>query len=273
MQGAAAGADTRRTDAKCAMVAAMLEPQITPPTYDEVLEIYRLDLLKGGADLSLTSTGDIALTKDGDLKLGDSAHNALFRLVQGWRYNAPHLRYLFDLIAAMKTRQAALEAKLEHAAAVMSANFEPNAIAAFHQVDDEQGAAGHGASTYAGCVILLLSGALLRFKDDADAMAEEWNTSAPLFNGCSFGQVIVAAANGVRHDDEWAKTRPATPQQKASQIILNKAFDGSVIKPRMVTGLAVEAIGLLSSEGSFEKLSENMFAFAHNVAMRRRKRA
>lgn len=254
------------------MMVGMPEPQVTPPAYADILELYHLDLLKGGGDLSLTDTGDIALTKDGDLKLGDSPHNALFRLVQGWRYKAPHLRYLFDLIPVMKTREASLAVMREHAAAAMSASFEPKAIATSHQIADEQRAAGHGASSYAGCVILLLSGALLRFKDDAEATAIEWNQSAPLFNGCSLGQVIVAAANGVRHDDEWAKTRTATPKQKASQEILTKALAGSAIRRRFGPGLAVEVVDLLSNGGSFEKLSENLFAFAHDVAMHRRKR-
>jgi hypothetical protein len=251
----------------------MSEPQVRPPAYEDVLETYHLDMLKGGADLSVTDTGDIASTKDGDRKLGDSAHNALFRLVQGWRYKAPHLRYLFDLIPVMKAREAALTAKRDNAAAATSASFEPEAIAAFQQIGDEQGAAGHGASTYAGCVVLLLSGALLRFKDDAEATADEWNKSAPLFNGCSFGQVIVAAANGVRHDDEWAKTRTATAQQKVSQEILAKALAATLINRRLAPGLAVEVIDMLGVGGSFEKLSENLFAFAHNVAMRRRARA
>jgi hypothetical protein len=84
--------------------------------------------------------------------------------------------------------------------------------------------------------------------------------------------VIVAAANGVRHDDEWAKTRPPDPKQKKSQDVLNQAITGSAIKSRITPGLTVEVADLLSAGGSFERLAENMFKFVHNVAVLRRKR-
>ena len=64
-------------------------PGCTPPSYEEVIEAYGLDVLKGRADFSLEN-GDLAITKDGDIKLGDTVHSALFRLVQAWHLNAPH---------------------------------------------------------------------------------------------------------------------------------------------------------------------------------------
>ena len=123
-----------------------------------------------------------------------------------------------------------------------------------------------------GSVILLLSSTLQRFQEDSAAGAEEWNLAAPLFGGHSVGQVIVAAANGVRHDDEWAKTRVAKPIQRRSQDILSKALPSASVRRRLAPGLAIEVLDTLSSGGSFEKLNENMFTFAHGVALKVRAR-
>src|ERR1700733_6663950 len=86
-------------------------PGYTPPSYEHVLETYGLDILKGGADFCIEN-GTLALTKDQDIKLGDTVHNALFRLVQAWRLNAPHLRFLFDMMALMQMRQSELDNKM-----------------------------------------------------------------------------------------------------------------------------------------------------------------
>ena len=255
----------------------MSDPKIEVPTYEEILTTYRLDLLihdraTGAADLSLTDTGSISTTKDGDFTFGDTAHNALFRFVIGWQYRSPYMRDLFAMIAKMKAFEAALTEKRDKAAAVMSASFEQDAIANFHSANAEVASAGYGTLTYAGSLILAMSGMLLRFRDDAKASADEWDKAAPLFNGCSFGKVVVAAANGVRHDDEWAKTRLPDAKQKKSQDVLNQAMAGSAVKPRTTPGLTVEIADLLSSGGNFERLVENMFKFVHNVAVLRRKR-
>jgi hypothetical protein len=60
--------------------------------------------------------------------------------------------------------------------------------------------------------------------------------AAPLFSGHSFGQVIVAAANGFQHGDEWTKNRPAKPRQKASQDILIQARQGYPDSPERTSG-------------------------------------
>jgi hypothetical protein len=252
-------------------------PGYTPPSYELVLETYGLDILKGGADFSIEN-GDLALTKDGDIKLGDTVHNALFRLVQAWRLNAPHLRFLFGMMTLMQSRRRELDDKMNEVGQKLSTRFDisnypasdAEFITSFHDVIDEQGAAEYGFATYAGGVVLLLSGALLRFKNDLDATGTDWNESGPLFGGHSFGQVIVAAANGFRHDDEWAKTRPSTPQQRASQAILAKALPSSLVPHERAPGRCPEVLDTLSEEKGFDRLTANLFAFAHNVALRRR---
>lgn len=252
-------------------------PGYTPPSYEHVLETYGLDILKGGADFSIEN-GDLALTKDGDIKLGDTVHNALFRLVQAWRLNAPHLRFLFGMMISMQSRRRRLNDKMNEVGEKQNARFDiskypasdPEFITMFHDVIDEQSAAEYGFATYAGCVVLLLSGSLLRFKNDIDATGDDWTKAPPLYGGYSFGQIIVAAANGFRHDDEWAKTRPSTPQQKASQEILAKALPCTTVLHDRAPGRCPEVLDMASQEGDFDRLTANLFAFAHNVALHRR---
>jgi hypothetical protein len=252
-------------------------PGYVPPSYEHVVQTYGLDILKGGADFSVEN-GDLALTKDGDIKLGDTVHSALFRLVQAWRLNAPHLRFLFGMVTTMQTRRRSLDNKMSEIGEKQRARFDIRTfpasdeefITSFHGVIDEQNAAEYGFSTYAGCVVLLLSGALLRFKNDIDATADDWTKAAPLFGGHSLGQIIVASANGFRHDDEWAKTRPSTPQQKASQEILTKALPSTTVPHERAPGRCPEVLDMLSQGGNFEKLNTNLFTFAHHIALRRR---
>ena len=254
-------------------------PSWHAPAYNYIVDAYGLEILKTPGDLSIEN-GDLALTKDGDLKMGDTVYSGLFRLVQAWRYNSPHLRFLFDISEFMRAHRASLDDKLNEVAQRRAAQFDiatfpnvdPDYVKAFWAVSDEQGVAEFGRATYGGCLVLLLSSSLQRFKDDIDATQEEWIKAAPLFNGCSLGQVLVAAANGFRHEDEWAKTRPSTPKQRASQEILTKALQGHEHQLTFrMPGRSAEVLDLLSQGGDFDRLAANVFTFAHNVATRRRR--
>ena len=178
----------------------------------------------------------------------------------------------------MRVRSAGLDDKMneigeeQRARVDIKTYLQPDPVftEAFHRVNDEQGAADFGFATYGGCLVLLLSGSLLRFKDDIDATGDDWTKAAPLFNGCSFGQIIVAAANGFRHDDEWAKMRPSKPKQKVSQDILIKALQGNRVAHWHTPGRCAEVLQMLSRGGDFDCLTADLFAFAHNLALLRR---
>jgi len=230
------------------------------------VELYGLEMLKTGGDLSVEN-GNIAVTKDGDLKLGDTAHNALFRFTQAWRLNSQHLHFLFGLIGSMRDRRTSLDGELNQIVFSKGA-AEPGAT--FHRIRDEQRAAEYGSDTYAGCVILLLSGLLLRFRDDAEATVSDWTNAGPQFGGCSVGQLIVASANGFRHDDEWSKTRVPTPQQQTSQNILSKALGSMPVLRYEAPGRCPEVLDMLSKNGDFDALGEKIFSFAHEIAVRGR---
>jgi len=262
----------------------MPQPNWIAPAYNALVADYGLEILKTPGDLSIES-GDFALTKDGDLKMGDDVYNGLFRLVQAWRFNSPHLQFLFDMLTFMRAHRTFLDDKMNKAAEARASRFDiasflnPDPVwhTEFWGITDEQGVAEFGGSTYGGCLILLLASSLSRFKDDIDATTEDWTKAAPLFGGCSLGQVLVAAANGFRHEDEWAKTRASTPNQAhlqkkqiASQKIIEAALQGRVPYIPRTPGRSAEVLDLISQGGKFDRLSANFFSFAHNVALRRR---
>jgi hypothetical protein len=56
------------------------------PADDDVLERFGIDILRTPGGLVLKG-GDSARTKRGDLMLNHADDSAMFRLVQGWRYN------------------------------------------------------------------------------------------------------------------------------------------------------------------------------------------
>jgi hypothetical protein len=250
-----------------------------PPAYDDVVERFGLDILKTPGDLVLKD-GDLLLTKSGDLMLKNVEYSALFRLVHGWRYNAPTLQSLFDLVFTTKSRRKDLDDCVNRVFA--DHRFNPtsadpltpdeDSIAKYHQLNDEIGANELASSAYAAAVVLVLTALLLRFRDDLNATADDWDKSAPLIHGCSVGSVLAASANNFRHNDEWAKTRHPTNRQLASIRILAAAFQEPIALHgsghRFSRDICPETLELLSG-GSFERLSSNVFTFANNMAQQR----
>ncbi len=232
-------------------------------TYEQVVERYELDILKEPGDLVLKD-GDIALTKGGlDLMLNSPEYHAMFRRVQAWRYNAPTLQSLFDLVFSIKLLREALDNQMRTTALAPIANY--------HQLNDEIRARESAYFVYAGSVVLALNGMLAACKDDMDATDDDWDACPPLIHGCSVGAILRASANNFRHNDEWAKTRSPKPNQLTSIRVLSTAFrepimpDGS--DHRFSRDICPETLELLGSS-SFDTLSSHVFTFAHNMAKR-----
>jgi len=241
---------------------------IQVPAYDDIVDAHGLTILNEVGDWSVEN-GDLFLTKDGDFKVGDTAYNGLFRLVQTWRFSEAHLRYLFDTIGKVLAWRKSLDERLnalgEERASRFSLEPDPDFWRALHAIDDQQAATVFGASIYAGALILMLSGALLRFRDDIDGK-DHWTKVGPFFNGHSVGAIIEAGANGFRHADEWAKTRTPDARQKRSQDIINGALSGSPPPDESSMGKCVELLQMLGG-GKFKGLATNVFTFAHGLAV------
>jgi hypothetical protein len=146
---------------------------------------------------------------------------------------------------------------------------------ALHAHSDREGVVYFGANTYAGCLVIALGNALQRFKRDLK-IGKTWGTTAPTFGRHSVGAIVIAAANGYRHENEW-ETRMASfgsldKRQKASHGVITEALAGNSTSE--VSGMArtPEIVQLLSN-GNFETLARNIFEFANSVAWARRKLA
>lgn len=215
------------------------------------------------------------MTKDGDPQHGDIAYNGLFRLVQTWRVCEAHLRSLFDAMTGALAWRESLNDKMNalgeaRHAQISSSSYLPSPEfgEAFNEICDQQASAAFGAGIYAGSLMLMLSGMLLRLRDDI-AAKNNWTHAGPLYNGYSVGAIIEAGANGFRHADEWAKTRIQTSQQKRSQVVIAAALSGRPLPDDSSPGGCVELLRLLSGE-TFDGLAKKVFEFAHELARKQR---
>jgi hypothetical protein len=249
-----------------------------PLPFREVVDRYGLEILQSPGDLALKN-GDLALTKSGDLMLNNAEYSAMFRLVRGWRFNAPTLLMLFARVFSVKDRRRELDARLNTVLA--NGAFDPKAanrlpttesVEQFQALRDEIAANEVGASACAGAVVLVLNGLLQSFRDDMEATRDDWDKSEPLIGGCSVGMILTASANNFRHLDEWMKTSIPKPQQLASIRVLATAFGKSIASDGaghpFRCEVSAEVLELLSG-GNFESLARNFFAYANNMSKHR----
>lgn len=140
---------------------------------------------------------------------------------------------------------------------------------AWHKHFDEEGTAISGQITYSGCVVILASNALRRFKDDLDCLPKHWKHCGQQYGGHSVGEILVASANGFRHEDEWVKTRPMKPHQLKSAAKLLSALGSAKMAAQEPShpGRCQEVITLLGDGRGFEGFSQAVFRFAHDIAI------
>ncbi len=142
-------------------------------------------------------------------------------------------------------------------------------VAAWWEASERRDAAAAGENTFAGCIVLLLSGMLLRFKNDLDATVDEWSTAGTLLGGHSVGELVVAAANGFRHDDEWRKTHPPTAQQARSQAVIKEALGPPASSLGRYPGRCAEVVAALAGGDGAEGLARAVLGFGRALVERR----
>jgi hypothetical protein len=214
-------------------------------------------MLQAPADWSIVD-GDLAMHA-GDVQVGDLCYNALYRLVVLWRYNELHLRQLLSTVGEMSDRHAESHREFEQLGDRHNRGSASNPwdgfddfAKAFREASDEEGLAHFGAHNYAGCLLIVLSNILQRFRSDIGAPAA-WKIAEPIFNGFSVGSIVVAAANGYRHEDEWAKASELDHRQKTSLDVITGCLVGRTAATESTLARCAEIILLLSG-GEFDAL-------------------
>lgn len=233
------------------------------PTYESVVAKHALGPILAGGDLQLTPDGDIAATPDGDLKFGNDKCNAMHRLVQRWWFNARILETLFELVTQESQRMQQVDAERNVIAGIVFTSREM--IEKFHILADEIGAREFGGAACAGAIMVVLSNMLQRYKDDLSATTPKWERIRPQYRGYSFGEVVVAAANNFRHQDEWARTRTPNPQQQKSIAVIEAMLNYTVQSSGFVVPWRRNACADLVSViggSDFATLEQGFFEFA-----------
>lgn len=232
--------------------------------YEAIVQKHGLSAILAGGDLQVTPSGNLAVTDDGDLKFGNDVCNAMHRLVQRWSSNSRVLDTLFDLTQVDEMRRQNAQADRE---AIGKAYFtHPSLIHKFHSLGEEVEVGEFGAAACAGAVMVVLSNLLLRYRTDLKyEKNSKWESVSPQFNGCSFGEVVVAGANNFRHHDEWARTRRPSPQQKKSIVIVERALAWTPLSPAIVVpwkrNACADLIAVIGDR-KFATLERNFFEFA-----------
>lgn len=226
------------------------------PSYSEFVAEFQLSMLQEPGDLVIID-GDLAMTKDFDLMLNDIAYHSMFRLAEHWRRHLPHFRFLYDL--ALEMRRGVDEA-------IRDIDSFSRTIDDLWSRRDRQDGFTAGYHSYAGCLVLLASNALNRFRDDLDVKNDLWYSSGNLCGGQSIGSILAAAANGFRHEDEWLKSRTPTPRQKQSQDVLVAALGPRPDHEHFQPGRCLEVIEALSGGEGFEGFTKSALGYAQNIA-------
>lgn len=242
------------------------------PDYGDVIDRNNIEALLVPSDLAIVD-GDLAVTRRGDLMLNSEEYSAFFSLVNWWRFNYPVLSVLFHSVFPPAEDEVNSRSLIEGGLLGgenqgSHANWSAT-VENFHRMNDTAGAQKVAKGLYAGTIVVALSNALQVFRHDIRAGKAAWDQSRPQFDGVSLGQVVVAAANNVRHADEWQITRPPTPQQLQSIIVLAAALREKLDPPdgarhKLHREVSPEILSLLS-DGNFQKLEERIFAFAKSM--------
>jgi hypothetical protein len=232
------------------------------PSYEQVIETYDIDILRAPGDLQLTTDGDIAV-HDGDLKLGNDQYNAMFRLVQAWRFNSPTLEGLFNLVVSSEAaRNRFCEEQEEILARLFATNWSHHSLKQYHASNDEIGGNEIGEAACAGAIFVILNNLLSRFQNDLHVGGDRWSRGGPLINGLSLGTLVSAAANNFRHYDEWRRSSPPSRQQQASMDVILKVLG---IECRAIRENVCPKILKVVGNGNYEKFGNTFFEFAKRI--------
>ena len=234
--------------------------------YREIAVRYDLGSLKVGGDFTQTPTGYLETTVDGDIKLGNTQHNALHRLVVRWQMEAPMLASMFDAVLGSEEKRQDYKAMID--ALVSRRGLDAESVEEFHRLREAIGVNQMGPGNAAGAIAVALNNMLRREWVDLGEPAT-WDSAGDKLCGHSFGSVVEATSNNYRHADEWARHDPPTRQQLESIRVIADVL-GTALSPdgsrHPFRGNICPKVLLAISGGSFETLADGFFGFSRVLA-------
>jgi len=236
------------------------------PAWNDLIEKYDLSELRGGGDL-VVKAGDIAVARTGDLMLGDEEYSALFRCVNMLRYSWPALAQAFALIQQASDADAVLD--LEAAMPLSSDRSEflkPERLASLRDAMERRTAKEASALVSAEGVLMTGSRLLLSLKQVMDCSEAAWTQAEPKIKGHSVGKLFEAAANHLRHCEEWRLSGQLQTRQRRSIEVLATLIDEPIVGDRHTFGSSrsIEILGAVAGL-SLDEFAGMLLKFANNL--------
>ena len=234
--------------------------------YEAFVLKYDLSEILADNDFRVTASGDIAMWA-GSPQQGDHRCNAMLRMLSRWFAYTRALETLLDLVGVDDFRKHGAVSDLD-AVAERAAYGED--VDRYHALILEGQIGEFGAAACAGAVMVVLNNLFQQYKKDLHAETLNWDAIEPVFGGCSFGQIVVAAANNFRHYDEWARTGrwELNERQKPSISVIERALDYTPLSDRLEPwrGNACADLVEIICGTNFPMLQDNFIQFARGAA-------
>ena len=233
--------------------------------YAAFVQKYDLSKILADNDFRVTASGGIAMWARSPQQ-GDDRCNAMLRLLSRWFANTRVIETLLDLVGVDNLRKHDALSDLDAAAESAADGGDADRYRALI-VEGQTGE--YGAAACAGAVMVVLSNLLQRYKKDLRAETLSWDGIDPLFRGCSFGQIVVAAANNFRHHDEWALADrwKLKDNQKPSISVIEQALDYTLLSGRVEPwrrNACADLVEIICD--NFAVLQDNFIEFAKGMA-------
>lgn len=226
------------------------------PSWDDFLSDFKLTDLQGGGDLVLEN-GDISFARTGDLMLRDEGFSALFRFANSLRYSWPALSQAFSLMNQVDGSFPELN----------------SGRGDFKDLIDTHCAQKISALVCAEGVLMTGSRLLLSLRQVLACDKNTWEEVGPKIKGHSIGRLLEAAANHIRHCEEWRLTQEPNKFQLPSIEVLANLLDKPVEsgKKDLGSSKSIEILEAISGLSMVDFVSL-LCGFANNLVIASRAR-
>lgn len=250
----------------------MLQP---PLSHGEIVDRYSLTSIKSQpVDIKFDESQNLITSRGRGLLFGTRAQDAMWVFVSAWRLNAPAMRLMLEASRELRGQESEHDDREEEALANAWPDGErptPEGLTNIQAALDISGSAVLGRGALAGSVMIMAASLLNELKENLQPNKDEWPVA--LAEGCrpTIAQIIIAAANSFRHQDEWRAAisqNEINNQQKRSMDILLSVFENNPAQVFLEKINASEKALMLLAEGDFDAFERAVLSYANDVAER-----